>query len=387
MQANKMTTDFTIAICGAGPVGQALALLLVKKGLPPSRLILLDAKTHAQAIEDRRTIALSYGSYQILGSIGASPLRPTEIHQIHVSRSQHFGRTLIDRTQHGVPALGYLTRYPDIITPLSGALAQLGPDLSFLRPARVVAIHQTDSHAELVLEDQRSIHAQIVVQAEGGLFNDQQPQTRHRDYEQSAIVATLRSSAGVPARAYERFTDQGPLALLPLEDGYSMVWCMRPDQAEALMQCSDADFLSALQSAFGHRVGNFLSISQRSIYRLGLNAQTSALPGRVVSIGNAAQTLHPVAGQGLNLGLRDAIQLAQCLTVAPTPAALQQFFNDRAADRSATIRVTDSMAQVFTRSEHSSPAKQTLLGAALAVLDIVPSAQGLLARQMMYGRR
>lgn len=382
-----MKTEFNIAICGAGPVGQALALLLVKKGLDPSQLVLLDAKTQDQAREDRRTIALSYGSHQLLSAIGASPLRPTEIHQIHVSRCQHFGRTLIDRAQHGVPALGYLVRYPDIIAPLSEAIGRLGPDFTFLRPAKVTAIQQNDSHAQLMLDDGRKISAQIVVQAEGGLFNDQQPQTRHHDYQQSAIVATLRSSAVVPARAYERFTDQGPLALLPLDDGYSMVWCMRPDQAEALMQQDDASFLLALQDAFGHRVGKFLSISQRSLYRLGLNAQTSAAPGRVASIGNAAQTLHPVAGQGLNLGLRDAVQLARCLAVAATPAALQQFFNDRAADRSATIRVTDSMAQVFTRNDNSGAARQVLLGAALAALDIIPSAQGLLARQMMYGSR
>ena len=382
-----METDYKIAICGAGPVGQALALLLVQKGIARSQLILLDARTHEQALQDRRTIALSYGSHQILGSIGASPLRPTEIHQIHVSRSQHFGRTLIDRTQHGVPALGYLARYPDIITPLSEAIARLGPDFTFLRPAKVTAVHQTDSHAQITLEDQRTVQAQIVVQAEGGLFNNQQPQTRHHDYQQSAIVATLRSSAVVPARAYERFTDQGPLALLPLDDGYSMVWCMRPDQADALMQQDDAHFLNALQNAFGQRVGKFLSISARSLYRLGLNAQTSATPGRLISIGNAAQTLHPVAGQGLNLGLRDAIQLARCLSVAATPAALQQFYQERRADRSATIRVTDSMAQVFTRNDDSRSPRQALLGAALAVLDMVPSAQSLLARQMMYGRR
>ena len=382
-----MKTDFTIAICGAGPVGQALALLLVQKGIAQSQLILLDAKTHGQALEDRRTIALSYGSHQILGSIGASPLRSTEIHQIHVSRSQHFGRTLLDRSQHGVPALGYLARYPDIISPLSESLTRLGPDFTFLRPAKVTAVQQTDSHAQIMLEDMRSIRAQIVVQAEGGLFNNQQPQTRHHDYQQSAIVATVRSSAVVPARAYERFTDQGPLALLPHDDGYSMVWCMRPDQADTLMQCDDAHFLAALQNAFGQRVGKFLSISQRSLYRLGLNAQTSAAPGRLVSIGNAAQTLHPVAGQGLNLGLRDATQLARCLALATTPAALQQFFKDREADRSATIQVTNSMAQVFTRKDNSGSARQVLLGAALAVLDMVPSAQGLLARQMMYGRR
>ncbi|MET3107703.1 2-octaprenyl-6-methoxyphenol hydroxylase [Oxalobacteraceae bacterium GrIS 1.18] len=383
-----MQTTYDIAICGAGPVGQALALFLIRNGIAPQRIILVDAKTREQAAKDQRTIALSYGSRQFLQNAGAWPIKATEIHQIHVSRSGHFGRTLIDRETLNVPALGYVARYADIITPLSDALDKFLPALTFLRPAKVVGITQAQEQVTLHLEDQRSIHAQIVVQAEGGVFSEQASQSTHRDYQQSAVITTVRTSKPAAARAYERFTDHGPLALLPQEDGYALVWCTHPDQAASLLALDDAAFLNALQQAFGERVGKFNHCSARAAYALGLNAQTSAPAGRVICVGNAAQTLHPVAGQGLNLGLRDAYQLAQSLRLALTPASLQEFYQQRRTDRSRTIRLTDQLAQIFTNSTHeNSQTTQSLLSAGLGALDIFPPAQHWLAEQMMFGTR
>jgi len=376
-----------IAICGAGPAGQALALLLIRRGFKPADLILIDAKTEQEAQADKRTIALSYGSRQILQSAHAWPIKATAIEQIHVSRKGYFGRTLINHTDHQVPALGYVAKYADILKPLSAALEKYLPELTFLRPARVIAITQTESHAEIHLADQSTVHAQIVVQAEGGLFSDQQAGARHHDYQQTALVAKVRASKPVAARAYERFTDHGPLALLPDDNGYALVWCVEPDQAAQFMALDDEQFLRRLQQTFGDRSGKFTHVTPRSAFVLGLNADTGAPDGRVIRIGNAAQTLHPVAGQGLNLGLRDAQQLAKLLSSATTPATLQDFYLARQADRNMTIQITDRMAQVFTNRTAGGMAAQSLLGAGLGLIDFCTPARQWLASQMMYGTR
>ena len=382
-----MQTNFDIAICGAGPVGQTLALLLIRRGIKKSGIVLIDAKTDREVSQDRRTIALSSGSRQILETAGAWPVKATAIRQIHISRAGHFGRSLIDAGQHQVNALGYVARYTDILAPLSEALRLQGPGLTFLRPATVSNITQTPTRAGIELENGQKLQAQIVVQAEGGLFGEQVAQTRHHDYRQSAIIATVQVSAPITARAFERFTDQGPLALLPGDDGYALVWCVAPELATQLLAMDDAQFLQKLQNAFGERLGKFTGISPRAAFALGLNAQTGAPDQRVIRIGNAAQTLHPVAGQGLNLGLRDALALAKSLSISQTPAALQDFYQARKADRNTTIGLTDTMAQIFTRPDNGSHALQAMLGAGLGLIDIVTPAKQWLATQMMFGTR
>jgi 2-octaprenyl-6-methoxyphenol hydroxylase len=203
-----------------------------------------------------------------------------------------------------------------------------------------------------------------------------------RDYGQSAIIAQVRSSAPVPHRAYERFTEEGPLALLPQDDEYSLVWCVRPDTAQALLALDDAAFLARLGEAFGTRVGSFTATTRRLAFPLGLNAGTQDT-ARMAAIGNAAQTLHPVAGQGLNLGLRDAAVLARLLAQGATPAMLARYAALRAQDRSLTVRLTDTMARIFA---NDTPA-QSLLGASLAAIDLIGPARSVLAELMMYGRR
>jgi len=400
------TTPFEIAICGAGPVGQALAMCLIKRGMPAASIALIDAKTEQQANADVRTIALSYGSRQILESASAWPVSATEIHQIHVSRRGHFGRTLIDCCENGVPALGYVARYANIVAPLTRALAQT--DIAFLRPVTVVGMDSGVDEVIIHLQDQqpqqaqhapseggRQIRAKLVVQAEGGLFGAQpneaqseQPEqtTRHHDYQQTGLIAQVHTSAPIPGRAYERFTDQGPLALLPQENGYALVWCVRPERAIVLQSLGDREFLVELQAAFGYRLGVFTSVTPRHAFPLGLHTQSSAPEGRCIKIGNAAQILHPVAGQGLNLGLRDAAQLAKILSKNVTPEALQQFHRQRKIDRNATITLTDSMARLFASSPEGS-FTQLFSGLALGCADIITPMQQALARHMMFGYR
>ncbi|CAN7606113.1 FAD-dependent monooxygenase [Pseudoduganella sp. LjRoot289] len=376
--------DYDVAICGAGPAGMALAALLARRGVAPGRIALIDARTLQQAGNDPRSLALSYGSRQILEDIGCWPVPATAIHQIHVSRRGQFGRSVIDRDEHKLEALGYVSRYGALVTELGAACERVG--IAALRPALVTGLDEQPGHVAVEIEEEggvrRTLSAAIVVQAEGGLFGEQQAKSVQRDYGQTAIIAQVRSSAPVAHRAYERFTAQGPLALLPQDDEYSLVWCVRHDTAQALLGLDDAAFLAQLGDAFGTRVGGFTGATRRLAFPLGLNAGAQG-SARVAAIGNAAQTLHPVAGQGLNLGLRDAAVLARLLAQGANPAMLAQYATLRKDDRGLTVRLTDTMARVFA---NDSPA-QALLGASLAAIDLFSPARGVLAELMMYGRR
>ena len=377
------TSAVDIAIAGGGPVGLALACMLVKRGVAADRIALIDGKTTATASQDPRSVALSWGSHELLKQIHAWPVNATAITQIHVSRRSRFGRTLIDCTEHQLPALGYVCRYGDLVQALSAELSATG--VTQYRPLLVTHAEENNTHVNITLSDHQQIHAGLLVQAEGGVFGTQASKAIQRDYQQMAIVANVSCDAVVPGRAFERFTEEGPLALLPDRDDYSLVWCVRPEHGEALLAMSDTDFLQALQQAFGNRVGTFTQVSQRHSYPLGLNAQQTNSP-RMVAIGNAAQTLHPVAGQGLNLGLRDAAVLANVLAQSPTPEGIHQFTEQRRGDRGLTVKLTDLMARVFASSEDQS-LSQSLLGLSLGMIDLLPPARRALSEQMMFGWR
>ena len=376
--------EVDVAICGAGPVGMALAMLLVRRGIAPARIALIDAKPLAAVVTDPRSIALSHGSEQTLAEVGAWPLPATPIHQIHVSRRGQFGRTLMDRSEHKLPALGYVCRYGDLVAALAASCERFG--LSMLRPARTETMLEDADGVTLTLDDGRVLRARVAVQAEGGVFGAQAARAVQRDYAQSAVIARVAASSPIAHRAFERFTDEGPLALLPQEgaDGlqYALVWCARPENAARLLALDDNAFLATLGDMFGSRLGRFTSVSKRAAYPLGLNADAPAT-ARTVAIGNAAQTLHPVAGQGLNLGLRDAAVLARLLAVAATPDQLLAFNAARQGDRKLTIALTDTMARAFA----GQGPLQALLGLGLGAIDAFGPGRMLLAELMMYGRR
>ena len=382
MQEHKENVD--IAICGAGPVGLALAALLTRRGVEGSRIALIDARALGQSISDPRSIALAWGSRMLLDEVGAWTFPATAIHTIHVSRRGQLGRSVLDRAEHKLDALGYVTRYGDVVDALARAVDRAG--VQVIRPARVASVEETADHVALTLDDGRTITAQVAVGAEGGVFGHQDVKGQTRDYGQSAVIARVSAATPIPHRAFERFTDEGPLALLPQEgaDGfqYALVWCVQPERAAALQAMEEARFLLELGEAFGGRLGKFIKVSARFAYPLGLNAEPHATT-RTVAIGNAAQTLHPVAGQGLNLGLRDAAVLARLLARSAGPEGVKRFLDERAQDRKLTIAMTDAMARAFV----GSGPLQSVLGLGLAALDVVQPARTMLGELMMYGRR
>jgi 2-octaprenyl-6-methoxyphenol hydroxylase len=413
--------DFDVTIVGAGPVGLALAGWLARRSVTRElKIALIDAREPEDSIADPRAIAVSHGSRMILEPL-RWPADATAIQRIHVSQRGHFGRTLIDHSEHGLPALGYVLRYGSIVHGLAEAVH--ATSVHWFRSTSAAAPVQEDDGVTLPIETAgvtRRLRTRILVNAEGGLFGDQKPGKAAdnvatqgagvdrnavtnaaktagktsvgidtRDYGQTALVGTVSVSAPHPHVAWERFTSQGPIALLPMGGvrgaDYALVWCCAPDEAARRTQLSDDEFLRELGSAFGDRMGRFTQIRGRASFPLGLNAVDTLVNGHIVAIGNAAQTLHPVAGQGLNLGLRDAHALADALSAeGPTPVALATFAQRRALDRRMTIGATDTLARLFTVD--STPLA-IMRGLALTALEFVPPVKTALARQMMFGQR
>ncbi|QRR09154.1 UbiH/UbiF/VisC/COQ6 family ubiquinone biosynthesis hydroxylase [Burkholderia sp. MS455] len=384
--------DYDLAIVGAGPVGLALAGWLARRSATQhASIALIDAREPAASANDPRAIAVSHGSRVLLDTL-AWPADATPIEHIHVSQRGHFGRTLIDRDEHDLAALGYVVRYGSLVQALAGAVR--GTRVDWLTSTTARAPRQDADGVTLTLDGpqgERTLRARIVINAEGGLFHEQHADAgkHRRDYGQTALVGTVTVSAPRPNVAWERFTHEGPLALLPLggprQADYALVWCCTPDEAARRAALPDDAFLRELGSAFGERMGQFVAIAGRASFPLGLNAAQTLVSGRVAIVGNAAQTLHPVAGQGLNLGLRDAHTLVDTLSAQGFEAtALATFNARRALDRRFTIGATDTLARLFTIDSGPLP---LLRGAALTALEFVPPLKKAIARQMMFGQR
>lgn len=384
--------DYDLAIVGAGPVGLALAGWLARRSATQhASIALIDAREPAASANDPRAIAVSHGSRVLLDTL-AWPADATPIEHIHVSQRGHFGRTLIDRDEHGVAALGYVVPYGSLVQALAGAVR--GTRVDWLTSTTARAPQQDADGVTLTLDGpqgERTLRARVVINAEGGLFHKQQADAgkHRRDYGQTAIVGTVTVSAPRPNVAWERFTHEGPLALLPLggprQAEYALVWCCTPDEAARRAALPDDALLRELGTAFGARMGDFVAIAGRASFPLGLSAAQTLVNGRVAIVGNAAQTLHPVAGQGLNLGLRDAHTLVDTLSAQGFEAtALATFNARRALDRRFTIGATDTLARLFTIDSGPLP---LLRGAALTALEFVPPLKKVIARQMMFGQR
>ncbi|MDQ2150508.1 UbiH/UbiF/VisC/COQ6 family ubiquinone biosynthesis hydroxylase [Alcaligenaceae bacterium C4P045] len=381
-----MTSDYDIAILGGGPVGQTMALLLAAHAPDPTRIALLTATpAPAAASGDPRVLAMNHGSRVLLDGLAAWPARTATIDTIHVSQRGRLGRAVIRHDDFGVPALGYVTAYAALHDALSQRLAASGVTVLARGPAKV---EQSNRDGVDIIQGDNRLRAALAIQCDGRARDDVK-----RDYGQHAVLATARASLPRAGWAWERFTQGGPLALLPhpeIAGGYSVVWCCAPAHAAALQAMDAHDFGAALNAAYGARMGTLTVSGDRHVFPLALSMRREQVEGRVVTIGNAAQSLHPVAGQGLNLGLRDAAALSialspwQAVPAIPLDGILKRFAESRRADRWTTAGLTDLMPRAFATG--MAPVEHAC-GAALLALDLSATLRRPLARHLLFGRR
>ena len=393
--ADSVDSDFTadiitdVVIVGAGPVGMALAIALAQ-GHSPWRVLLID-KHPRRAWEkgphaDPRALALAHGSRQLLERLGAwNAAAGTSISDIHISQRGGFGRTRMQASDYGTPALGYVMRYRDLAHALDARIA----DAALIDECTVDTIAANTEEKLLTITRQgitRQIRTKLVVHAEGTPRAD--PGIRVHDYEQHAVIAEVRPAEGHKHRAWERFTPDGPLALLPLGTDYSVVFTLPPEPAARVLAYDDDTFLAALQSAFGHRL-HFVATGPRASFPLALRVRSSVVAEREVWIGNSAQTLHPVSGQGVNLGLRDAWELAEAL-LAGQPAdagdksILKGYARGRQTDRRGSMAFTDGVVRLFS---NDLPPLRVARGLGLLALDLYPPLRHVVAKRMIWGAR
>jgi 2-octaprenyl-6-methoxyphenol hydroxylase len=389
-----METD--ILIIGGGLVGASLAVALGQLGL---RVTLADAAAldaGLPAAYDERSIALAQGSQRIFSGLGlwaalASEVCP--IHGIHVSDRGHFGFTRLRREEAGVEALGYVASAGVLGRALrAGVAAQ--DSIELLTPAQLLEFSIDDEGVSALLRTDGaalSCRARLLVAADGArsMVREQLGiTTTRRDYQQTAVVANVSSDLPHRNIAYERFTDSGPLALLPMtEQRCALVWTVRSDQADALLALDEVAFLAGLQARFGYRLGRFTRVGRRTAFPLQLVYANASVRPRLALIGNAMHTLHPIAGQGFNLGLRDVAALVDVIQEARqagrdfgTLATLQRYADWRRADQRRVVLFTDSMVRLFSQSL---PPLTWLRDAGMLALDVCPPAKRWFGRMTM----
>ncbi len=382
-----------LAIVGGGLVGASLALALQAGARARGwRIVLIEPFAPGDAWQpsyDARSSALSYGSRQIFERLGLWPLlaeRAEAITQIQVSDRGRFGATRLSAADEGVPALGYVLENAWMGHCLWKAL---DPEVVEWRcPAEVTRMEALEAGYRLHLGDDSSLDCELAILADGGRSGLREQlgiAVRHTAYEQSALIANVSPAEPHGGQAFERFTEQGPLALLPLSDERcALVWTRPPVDAERLQALSDRAFLSELQDAFGYRLGALRQVGARHVYPLALVEATEQVRPHLVVLGNAAHSLHPVAGQGFNLSLRDAQALAESLLEgADGPgdfAVLQRYLQRQRQDQALTVGFSDGVTRLFGRGESLLVAGRTL---GLLGLDLLPPAKRWFARQAM----
>ena len=381
--------EHDLVIVGGGPVGAALAIALSTSG---HDVLLLEARPELGTASDGRTLAMSYGSRLILARLGAwNHVEPaTPIHSIHISQRGGFGRALLAAHDAGLPALGYVVGYARLHSAMGEVL--VSTDATLTTGASVDDVELSTDHVTIRFrrrDQKHSVRTRLLVIADGGasLGKRAGASIKVRDYRQEAIVASVTTSIPHDQRAYERFTADGPVALLPFEERYALVWTAPHAAADQFIEMSDKSFLERLQTHFGDRAGRFLTVAGRARFPLALRYAANPVLPRSVLLGNAAQALHPIAGQGFNLGLRDAWELADLLRHRDegdpgSTACLAAYRSARRLDRLGGIAVTDSLVRIF--SNDFAPLRAAR-GAGLALIEIVPPVKRALMQRMIFG--
>ena len=396
--------EFDVVIAGGGLVGASLAVALAATG--KSILVVEPAAVDSasQPSYDERTVALTYSSRNIFTAIGlwsqielagAEPIR-----DIHISNKGHFGQAHLSAQHAGTPALGYVVPTRVIGHCLWEKIEQ-SENISTCCPATVETLLPGDDHCRVVVNNGKtstSLESKLVVLADGGRSSLNQQVGLHREshgYDHSAILCIVSVDRPHRGRAYERFTDQGPLALLPLGkpdqengesmDRYAVVWTTGDEQLPARMELDDPGFISTLQLEFGDRAGNFSRPSARKAYPLNKSSLDNPVTGRVVAIGNAAHTVHPVAGQGFNLGLRDVAWLAEIIHDCPpqdigAAAMMNRYTAARCDDTRMVEYFTHSLIEIFA-NQHQPLSLARNIG--LKAIEYCPPAKRFLLKRTM----
>ncbi len=408
--------EFDLIIIGGGLAGASLACALKNVATDtPLKIAVVEAfelKSDSQPSYDDRTVALSYGSRCIFDSIGLwSSLEPyaEAINTIHISDRGHFGVTQLTKEQEGVEALGYVLENRAIGQQLYAALNDGQNDspnssssvsnISMFCPARLTKLHQDEKQVsvEILINDKPQVlHGSLLVAADGN--NSQVKQllavgSSRKSYHQVALITNVTPGKKHNNVAYERFTDTGPLAFLPMQKNRcSVVWTLTPEQADYLYALDEVDFLLQLQQRFGYRLGQFKKVGARQLYPLFLQSASRMVQGRVALIGNAAHSVHPVAGQGFNLALRDIAMLSELIVeIRQTTddigqqamlqaTMLEEYDRLREQDIKRVYGFTDTLVKTFSNAIAPLAHLRSL---SLFMVDILPDIKHQLARQSM----
>lgn len=390
-----LNTD--IIIVGGGTIGCSLALALAQQ--TDLTIAIVEAKSY-QANQphpgfDARSLALAKRSQQVLDSWGLSITQiGTAIKQIKVTDQGHIGQCWLDCEQQGLDALGYVVELQQLGQQLHSALAKEdSAQLRWYCPDQIEAINQQQHHIQVRLTSQQTLTAKLLVIADGANSPSAKMMGvgyQQQDYQQVALIANVSISESHANQAFERFTASGPLALLPLEGQHcSLVWTLSPDEHQSMLRLNESQFLTALQKQFGYALGYFTQVSERHYFPLALVTAESSVRHRAVIVGNASQQLHPIAGQGFNLGLRDVEVLANLLGNAAQDqdigsyGLLRDYQQLRIPDQQRVIGLTDGLVRLF--SNHYFP---MVMGRniGLTAMNLLPAIKKQLATQAMgYG--
>ncbi|EGR1218219.1 2-octaprenyl-6-methoxyphenyl hydroxylase [Vibrio parahaemolyticus] len=353
--------QYDVVIAGGAMAGATLALAIEHLSQGALRVAVVEpfkAQSDQHPGFDSRSIALSYGTVNLLRHLELwSAIEPfsTPIEHIHVSDRSHAGMTDITKHDVGVEALGYVVELADVGRVYQELLTH-STAIDLYCPDSAKHITRTQENVTIELASGELLNAKLLVAADGAVSQCCQQiglELSEHDFDQVAVIANIVTQEPHQGRAFERFTENGPVALLPMSDNrMSLVWCLRPDEAQIVMELSESEFLERLQQDFGWRLGAMQKVGLRASYPLLLRHRKQNISHRFSIVGNAAQTLHPIAGQGFNLGIRDVVTLAEELVKQGEDVGRYQglirFSQRREADRNETIWLTSSLVHVFS---------------------------------------
>lgn len=391
-----MLNTENIVIVGGGPVGMVLSLLLAKQNIAS---IVLEARKQGAANQDTRALALSFGTRRVLEKLGvwqSLTSYATAINTIHVSQKGSIGRSILHAHDYGQEALGYVLSYGALCTALNAEITQ-HPIIHRIDEAEAEAITPSASHATVRYcrqQETHSLESTLIVLADGGRSLEKVAGLKRdtKEYGHDALITKVRAEWPHKNIAFERFTASGPMALLPNGEGqdskeFSLVWTGKKALIAPLLALSDAEFLAQFHAQFGDRVGRFLSVEKRMSFPLKLSQLQASNTPHLVVIGNAAQTMHPVAGQGFNVGLRDAEVLAQHIAGTVTGLGsnemLAAYRASRKADTKNGLLFTDFLVNIFSNDILGLP---TLRSAGLGFFDLVKPVKRHLVSKMSFGK-